>query len=148
MLKDILSVSGKPGLFKLLSTNRNNFVVESLVDRRRMPIHAHDRVVSLKEISVYTKQGDIPLGEVFDKMYKKNDGKTIDIESLGKEKDVYFAFFEDVLPDYDKQMVHANEIKKMIIWYNLLIANGFTAFANKPEAEESNDVKTTDGSSL
>lgn len=136
MLKDILSISGKPGLFKLLSTTKSTFVVESLADKRRMAITARERVVSLKEISVYTEKEDIPLAEVFEKIRLKEDGKEVNLKAIGSEKQDLFHFFEEVLPLFDKGMVHANEIKKIISWYNLLIASGFDSFVDQEEEKE------------
>lgn len=136
MLKDILSISGKPGLFKLLSTTKSTFVVESLADKRRMAITARERVVSLKEISVYTEKGDIPLAEVFEKIRLKEDGKEVDLKAIGSEKQDLFHYFEEVLPLFDRGMVHANEIKKIISWYNLLIVSGFDAFVDQEEEKE------------
>lgn len=141
MLKDILSISGKPGLFKLLSSSKSGFVVESLTDKRRMPVRLNERIVSLKEISVYTEQGDVPLGDVFDKIYAFQQGKDVDLKQFGKEKQPYFDFLEKVLPEYDKEQVHANEIKKMLTWYNLLVANGFEKFATVSEPEEMEDIE-------
>lgn len=136
MLKDILSISGKPGLFKLLSTTKSTFVVESLADKRRMAITARERVVPLKEISVYTEKGDIPLAEVFEKIRLKEDGKEVDLKAIGSEKQDLFHYFEEVLPLFDRGMVHANEIKKIISWYNLLIVSGFDSFVDQEEEKE------------
>lgn len=136
MLKDILSISRKPGLFKLLSTTKSTFVVESLADKRRMAITARERVVSLKEISVYTEKGDIPLAEVFEKIRLKEDGKEVDLKAIGSEKQDLFHYFEEVLPLFDRGMVHANEIKKIISWYNLLIVSGFDSFVDQEEEKE------------
>lgn len=140
MLKDILSISGKPGLFKLLSTTNTTFVVESLTDKRRMAVTARERVVSLKEISVYTQEGDIALAEVLEKIRLKEQGKEVDLKAIGTEKQDLFHYFEEVLPLFDKNMVHANEIKKMLTWYNLLIASGFDSFVEEEENGETSEA--------
>lgn len=139
MLKDILSIAGRPGLFKLLSTNRSNFVVESLSDKRRMPIASSERVVSLKEISLYTTAEDMLLGDVLEKIYQKEQGAPIDLAKLGKEKENYFETMASYLPQFDRERVHANEIKKLFTWYNILVASGFTSFANKQEKDANAD---------
>lgn len=145
MLKEILSISGRPGLFKLLSAGKNNFVVESLVDKRRMPVHTSDRVVSLKEISVYTSEGDLLLGDLLDLIYSQNEGKEVDLSTFGKEKQSYFDYFAEVLPSFDRERVHANEIKKILTWYNILVASGLNKFANKEEekTEEPKDKNSS-----
>lgn len=135
MLKDILSVSGKPGLFRLIKTGKTNFVAAALVDKRRVPIHANERVVSLREISIYTEGGETSLGEVLDAIYAHEGGKEVDLSTFGKDGSAYFDYFAKVLPDYDKDMVHDNEIKKILKWYNLLVANGYTEFKNKEEED-------------
>lgn len=145
MLKEILSISGRPGLFKLLSAGKNNFVVESLVDKRRMPVHTSDRVVSLKEISIYTSEGDLLLGDLLDLIYSQNEGKEVDLSTFGKEKQSYFDYFSEVLPSFDRERVHANEIKKILTWYNILVASGLNKFANKEEekTEEPKDENSS-----
>lgn len=138
MLKEILAISGKPGLFKLLSAGNNSLIVEQLSDKKRLPVRANERVVSLKEISIYTTEGDKPLGEVLDAVYQYAGGQPVDLKAMGNDKQAYFDYFAQVLPIYDQEMVHANEIKKMLTWYNILLANGFTSFANVEEESSEN----------
>lgn len=120
MLKTILSVAGKPGLFKIVSNGKNMIIVESLVDRKKMPIHARDKVVSLGDISIYTVSDEKPLQDVFLAMKKIEDGARASIEPNAKVEDLK-EYFEKVLPDYDKEKVYPADIKKMITWYNLII---------------------------
>lgn len=120
MLKTILSVAGKPGLFKIVSNGKNMIIVESLVDRKKMPIHARDKVVSLGDISIYTISDEKPLQDVFLAMKKIEDGTRSSIEPNAKVEDLK-EYFEKVLPDYDKEKVYPADIKKMITWYNLII---------------------------
>lgn len=120
MLKTILSVAGKPGLFKIVSNGKNMIIVESLVDHKKMPIHARDKVVSLGDISIYTVSDEKPLQDVFLAMKKIEDGAGASIEPNAKVEDLK-EYFEKVLPDYDKEKVYPADIKKMITWYNLII---------------------------
>ncbi|MDL2256788.1 DUF5606 domain-containing protein [Bacteroidales bacterium OttesenSCG-928-I14] len=132
MLKEILSVSGKPGLFKLISQGKNMFIAESLIDKKRIPVYARDKVVSLNDIAIYTDEDDVLLGEIFNKIYTSAEGKEIPVPATPKE---LFAYFETVLPNFDKDRVYPTDIKKLIAWYNLLTKNGFTDFSKK-EIEE------------
>ncbi|MDO4708107.1 MAG: DUF5606 domain-containing protein [Porphyromonadaceae bacterium] len=137
MLKTILSVSGKPGLFRLLSQGKNTLIVESLEGGKRMPIHAKDRVVSLGNISMFTTGDDIALSEVLTKLYEHQAGSLVAAEHL-QSSDSLAALFEQILPTYDKYRVYSSDIKKLFSWYNLLISAGFTSFADQDEetAEE------------
>lgn len=137
MLRKILSVSGKPGLFRLLSQSNNAFIVESLVDKKRMPIYASDKAMSLQEIALYTKEGEMPLGEVLDKVYAHLEGKKMSDERFikGKKEELY-ALMEEILPVYDRSRVYPTDIKKLFTWYNLLLDNGFTKFARIEESKE------------
>lgn len=139
MLRTILSVTGRPGLFKILSQGRGLIVVEELGTAKRMPIHARDKVVSLGDIAMYTESGDTPLGEILDKVYAHYDGKPVDVKDLVKTGKLHDAFGEIVV-DYDRDRVHDKDIKKLFTWYNLLIENGFKEFTAKEE-EESGEEK-------
>lgn len=122
MLKKILSISGKPGLYKLVSTSKAMTLVESLTDNKRFPIYAHEKIVSLGEIAIYTLTDEMPLKEVFIKIKKVEEGKKITDEHKSSNKKL-FNYFETVLPEYDKDRVYASDIKKIVNWYNLLIDN-------------------------
>ncbi len=135
MLKDILSVSGKPGLFKLVTHGKNNMIIESLIDKQRMAALANDRVVSLGDISIYTETEEVPLIKVFAKMKAKEAGKEASIDPKSDPK-ILRAYFESVIPDFDKEKVHNSDIKKIIVWYNLLVKNELTDFETKPETTE------------
>lgn len=120
MLKTILSVSGKPGLYKLISSGKNMVIVESLVDKKKMPIHARDKVVSLGDISIYTEEDDVPLKDVFVAMKQKENGAKVSASTTAKP-DEHRNYFEEVLPNFDRERVYPTDIKKIISWYNLLI---------------------------
>jgi len=119
MLKTILSVSGKPGLYKLVSSSKNMIIVESLSDKKKLPIHARDKVVSLGDISIYTQADDAPLKDILVSMKQKENGQKVSINT-GAKPDELRKYFEDILPDFDKERVYPTDIKKIISWYNLL----------------------------
>lgn len=137
MLKKIISVTGRPGLFRILSQGKGIIIVEELGTDHRFPVHARDKVVSLGDIAMYTESGDTPLGEILDKVYEKYEGKPIDVKTLVKEGGLHKAF-EEVIADYDKERVHDKDIKKLFTWYNILTDAGFTKFAEKEETPEEN----------
>jgi len=132
MLKKILSVSGKPGLFKLISQGKNMMIVESLLDKKRMPALAHDRVVSLGDISIYTETEELPLSNVLTKMKEKEAGKAASVDPKA-DGAVLRTYFAGIVPDFDKDRVHTSDIKKIVTWYNLLIENELTDFSIQEE---------------
>jgi hypothetical protein len=118
-LKDILAVSGKPGLYKFLSQARNGIIVESISDQKRMMVLSSTKVSSLADIAIYTASEEVPLKDIFRKIYDKESGKvTISHKSDDKELK---KIMEEILPEYDKSRVYVSDIKKLINWYNLLI---------------------------
>lgn len=131
MLKTILSVSGKPGLFRLVSNAKNMVIVESLTDKRRLPIYARDKVVSLGDIAMYTDEGEVPLSEVLTKIQAKENGAKASVATSSKP-DVLKKYFAEILPTYDRERVYDTDIKKLISWYNLLSAAGI-AFVSEEE---------------
>jgi len=141
MLKEILSVSGKPGLYKLISQGKNMFIGESLIDKKRIPIYARDKVVSLQDIAIYTEGDDLPLGELFTMIKEKENGKEISINLSGKPDELK-AYFKEILPNYDEYRVYPTDIKKALAWYNLLIKNDMTDF-NAKESEEQESKEET-----
>ena len=135
MLRTILSVTGRPGLFKIVSQGKGVLIVEELGTGKRFPIHARDKVSSLGDIAMYTESGDTPLGEILDKVYAKHNGEKIDVKALVKIDGLKGAF-EEVVEDYDRDRVYNNDIKKLFSWYNILIDNGFTKFTEDEKKEE------------
>lgn len=120
MLKKIMSISGKPGLYKLVSNSKNMIIVESLSDNRKIPVYARDRVVSLGDISIYTNEDEVPLKDVMIAIKNKENSQKVSLETMTKPEQLH-KYFEEVLPSYDKDRVYNHDIKKMISWYNLLI---------------------------
>lgn len=128
MLKTILAVSGKPGLYKLISQAKNMLIVESLSDKKRLPIYASDKVISLGDIAMYTDDDEVPLVKVLAAVQEKEKGAVASIDYKKASADELNAFMAEVLPDYDRDRVHVSDIKKLIQWYNLLTESGENNF--------------------
>jgi hypothetical protein len=143
-LNKILSISGKPGLFQVISQLKNAVLVESLVDKKRFPAFSHEKISSLKEISVFTTGEDKPLKDVLKILFDKFEGKTA-IDTKVDDKTLK-AFFLEVVPDYDSERVYISDIKKIINWYNLLAENNLLDFTEPKEetSEESAEKETTE----
>lgn len=118
-LDKVLSISGKPGLYKLVAQTRGGFVAESLMDKKRLSVSVQQNVSVLSEIAIYTLTEEVPLKDIFDKIKKKENGKKTSVKPKDS-KDKLEEYFFDVLPDYDEDRVYASDIKKVIQWYNLL----------------------------
>lgn len=132
-LKEILAISGQPGLYKYVAQSTRGVIVESLLDGRRMNASASAKVSALTEISMFTEGEDIPLAEVFTKIYAHTGGKEAISPKESPEK--LKAAFAEVLPEYDRERVHVSDIKKCFAWYNTLVAAGFTEFKLPAESE-------------
>lgn len=134
MLKTILAISGKPGLYKLISQAKNMLIVEAVSgDRKRMPVYASDKVISLGDIAMYTDGDEVPLGEVLESVKTKENGAVTSIDYKKASSEELHQFMAEVLPNYDRDRVHTGDIKKLIQWYNLLISNGETDFVETPK---------------
>ena len=133
MLKTILAISGKPGLYKLISQGKNMLIVESVEDRKRMPIYASDKVISLGDIAMYTDADEVPLSVVLEAVKTKEEGKEASLDYKKASAEELGEFMAAVLPNYDRDRVHLSDIKKLIQWYNLLVSNGVTEFAESAE---------------
>lgn len=134
MLRTILAISGKPGLYRLVSRGKMNLIVESLdASKRRMPAFAADRITSLGDIAMYTDAEDIPLGEVLESLKNKEEGKTSSLDVKKASSKELRDYFAEVLPSFDRDRVHDSDIKKLISWYNILIQNGVTEFKEQEE---------------
>lgn len=134
MLRTILSVSGKPGLFKLISQGKNMLILETLdATKKRLPVYAHDKVISLGDIAMYTDDEEVALAEVLDSVKSKENGEEASIDFKKASQDELHAYMAEVLPTYDRDRVHASDIKKLIQWYNILVKNGITEFVAAEE---------------
>ena len=138
MLKKILAITGKPGLFRIVSQGNRMLLVEDLASAKRFPAHSRDKILSLGDIAMYTDRGDIPLGEILDALYASRKGEKIDIKQAiadGKLRDI----FAEAVPDFDRDRVYDSDIKKLFTWYNILVENGFTRFAEEEEKEKNTE---------
>ena len=135
MLRTILSISGKPGLYKLISQGKNMLILEVLDEtKKRFPAYGHDRVISLGDIAMYTDAEEIPLAEVMDAIKKKENCGVVALDYKKASAEDLHAFMGEVLPSYDRDRVHTSDIKKLIQWYNILVNNGITEFVEAEEA--------------
>ena len=127
MLKEILSVTGKPGLFKLVSQGKNMLIVESLIDEKRIPAYTKDKVVSLGDIAIFTETTEVPLGQVLEALKVKENGAVCSIDPKA-DNDKLRKFMGEILPDYDRDRVYPSDIRKLLSWYNILINAQITEF--------------------
>lgn len=143
MLKPILAIAGKPGLYKLISQGKNMLIVESLVNGKRSPAYGRDKIISLGDVAIYTNDEDKPLSEVLESLKAKAEGKPVDIKELGDDAGIR-TYFKEVLPDFDDDRVYTADIKKVLNWYNVLINAGITEFADQDaEAQEEQPSEET-----
>jgi len=134
MLKDILAISGQPGLYKIISKGGKNLIVESLDTGKRIPAHSTNKIIALEDIAIFTTDGEVPLKEVMKKIAEKEDGKkSIDHKASGNTLKSYFA---EILPDYDDERVYVSDIKKVIQWYNILQEKDMLTFQEEDEEKE------------
>ena len=140
MLKTILSISGRPGLYRLVNRGKAMLIVEELSTGKRVPAYARDKVISLGDISMYTDDGeDVPLYEVLESLKAKTEGKPVDVKAFASDGDIR-EFFGEILTNFDRERVYTTDIKKLFSWYNILLAAGITDFA--PEAETEAEAST------
>lgn len=135
-LKDILAISGQPGLYKYVAQSMRGVIVESLLDGKRMNASSTSRVSALTEISMFTKGEDIALADVFTNIWNYTGGK--EAISHKESADKIQAEFAQVLPEYDRDRVHVSDMKKCFAWYNILVKAGFTEF-KLPSYEEQSE---------
>jgi len=141
MQQTILSIAGKPGLYKLISRGKNSLIVESLdAEHRRVPAFATDRITSLADIAMFTDTEDIPLMDVMDSLKKLECGKKSAIDYKKAGGDELQEYFAKVLPNFDRERVHSSDIKKLIQWYNILVENGITDFKEEMKPTEGDNI--------
>jgi hypothetical protein len=132
-IKDILSIAGKPGLYRLVAQSKSSIIVEALENKKRLPVNATQKISSLADISIYTFTEDVPLKDVLAKIKKKeNGGKAIDHKAAATDLRRYM---EEVMPDYDAERVYDSDLRKLFQWYNLLLDNGRLEETEEPVAE-------------
>lgn len=137
-LKEILAISGQPGLYKYVAQSMRGVIVESLIDGKRMNAAATSRVSALTEISMFTEGEDIPLADVFTNIWNYTGGKQAISHKESPER--IKEEFANVLPEYDRDRVHVSDMKKCFAWYNLLVEAGFTEF-KLPEQETAEEAQ-------
>ena len=136
-LEKILSISGKPGLYQLENQTRSGFLAKSLIDGKKISVSARQNVSLLSEIAIYTLTEELPLREVFLKIYEKENGGEAINHKVSKDK--LEEYFFEVLPDYDEDRVYPSDIKKVMQWYNLLTKNGITDFSETTSEKSSEE---------
>jgi hypothetical protein len=140
VLKDILAISGEPGLFKFIAQGKNAIIVEHLETKKRSSAYSSAKVSSLEDIAIFTDKEDIPLGKVFDLIYEKeNGGSAIDSRAEAAKLKIWF---EGILPEYSKDRVYTSDIKKVAQWYNILHNLNLLV---KEEPEKATDKKEAEG---
>lgn len=139
MLERVLAISGKPGLYRLVSRGNRSLIVETLdAQKKRMPAFAADKVISLADIAMYTDAEEVPLRQVFKTIFDMQEGKSVDIDYKKASREELAAFMEKALPNYDRDHVYPNDMKKLIQWYNILVENGITDF-ELPQAQNAEE---------
>ncbi len=142
MLKNILSITGKPGLFKIITPGKRTLLVEDIVSKKRFPLGARDRVVCLGDIAMYTVGEDLPLDKILDRVYSVEEGKKIDVKAM--DNDMLRAEFAKAVEDFDRDRVYPSDIKKLFNWYNLLISEGYTKFTeDETETSEEDSAESS-----
>ena len=141
MQQTILSIAGKPGLYKLVSRGRANLIVETLDKaHKRMPAFATDRVTSLADIAIYTDADDVPLMTILASLRDKEQGKEVSLNYKKVSSKELREYFAEILPDFDRERVHDSDIKKLLQWYNILIKNGITDFESEMQPTEGDNI--------
>ena len=141
MLKTILAISGKPGLYKLVSRGNNSLIVETIdAQKKRFPAFAADKIISLADIAMYTDEKEVPLHEVLNNIKKKEDGKPTAIDYRTASKEELYAFLTEVLPNCDRDRIYPADIKKLIQWYNILVGNGLDDFDEVLKETQGNNI--------
>lgn len=137
MEKTILAISGKSGLYVMMSRGRSTIIVETLDEqKKRFAVGLHDKITSLNDVSMYTDGDDTPLLTVFNNIKTMQDGKPVDLDPKKAGKEQLEDFMAKALPDYDRDRVYQNDIRKLITWYNILVTNGITDFDLPEEQSE------------
>ena len=133
MLKTILSISGKPGLYKLISQGKNMLIVETIdATKKRFPAYGNEKIISLADIAMYT---EVPLRDVLRSIKEKENAAIASIDVKKATSEQLREYLAEVLPDFDRDRVYTNDIKKLILWYNILVSNGITDFGEETAVE-------------
>jgi polyphosphate kinase len=140
MEKNILAISGNPGLYLLVSRGRATLIVETVDEqKKRLSVSIRDKITSLNDISIFTDDEDVLLTTVLESIKKKMEGKPVEMITKKASKKELTDFLASVLPNFDRDRVYPNDIRKIINWYNILINNGYTDFETKEVQNESSE---------
>jgi hypothetical protein len=135
-LTGILSISGYGGLYKLIKQTKTGFIVESMVDQKRMQAFASSKISTLEDIAIFTETGEIHFKKVLKTIFEQENGKPLSLNVKSSNEDLK-AFFEKVIPDYDREKVYVSDIKKVVLWYNLLLEKELIDLEEDKEEEKS-----------
>ena len=138
-IEGIINVTGKPGLHKIISQGKNTVIVESLTDKKRIPVYSHNQANSLEEIGIYTYEDTVPLVDVFTRIAKKENCKQCISHKEGKEE--LYLYFRDILPEYDEDRVYISDIKKVFQWYNALEASGLVQISEGGKIKKNTKIQ-------
>ncbi len=136
-LSGIIAISGRPGLYKVITQGKNNVIVESLIDKKRFPAYASDRISALEDISIYTYEEDASLKDILIAIFKKEEGK--ECPSHKEDISILQNYILEILPNYDQERVYPSDLKKLFQWYNLLLSSGNLTPAEEDNKEEKNE---------
>lgn len=137
MKQTILAISGKPGLYQLVSRGNNSLIVEALDEtHKRMPTFGNDRISSLGDIAMFTETDDVPLTKILASLRDLEGGKESSLNYKKASADELHDYFSKALPEWDRDRVHNSDIKKLIQWYNILVKAGITDFEDETAADE------------
>jgi hypothetical protein len=145
-ISNIISMSGMPGLYKVIAQSKGGVIVESLIDKKRFPAFASNRISTLEDISIYTTGDDLPLKEVYTKIFEKEKGGPC-IDPKSSDEKALRAYIETIVPEYDKERVHISDLRKLFTWYNILQTTGLLA-AEEPKDAEGEKKLPVDKSNL
>ena len=141
MLETILAISGKPGLYKLVSRGKNSLIVETIdTQKKRFPAFAADKVISLADIAMYTDEKEVPLRQVLNSIKAKEEGKPASIDYRKASKEELYAYLGEVLPNYDRDRIFPSDVKKLVQWYDILVTNGLTDFDEVLKETEGDNI--------
>ena len=133
-LNEIISISGRPGLFKVVAQGKNSVIIESIVDKKRIAAHASDRISAIGDISIYTSDEDVKLIDVFEKFNDKYEGKAG--PSHKDELSALEGILGEILPNYDRERVYKSDVRKIFQWYNILINAGISIVEKKEKEDK------------
>jgi len=135
-LKEILAITGKKGLYKVVSHEKSRIIVESLLDNARMPVFPSSRPSALENITIFTEEKDMPLEKVFKKIFETTQGGKVQENRIANDVELK-KYMEEILPQYDKTRVYVSDMKKIFVWYNILLDNDLLSFEDENEETES-----------